>query len=194
MEINDTNINEFLVGIAEIHYGAYSTSHFTSNFDSLMLKRYYTCLIENSDLSLVSVTDNEIDGFIVAGYNVGRGVAQFVKSYRLSVIRVFLSNPKFLAEKFLSFISKLKASNESTELSKFRLMSIAVNPKTQSKGVGSQMLLSFESILQMRGIKSYGLSVRKKNARAVGFYIRNDFSVQKETKDSIYFSKAVVHD
>lgn len=55
--------------------------------------------------------------------------------------------------------------------------------------MGSLLLNEFEQTLLARNINLYGLSVRKKNERAVSFYFRNGFEVQKETWDSLYFRK-----
>lgn len=188
--IDTGNVDRYLSEIADIHYGAYSKEHFTSCFDKALLEKYYKFLIVNSDLCLLAVDDGMVIGFIVSGYSVGRGVSQFIGENRPSVIRVFLKNPRFILEKALSIISsRIMRGKNSPAIAPFRLMSITVKSGTQSRGVGSLLLNEFEQTLLARNINLYGLSVRKKNERAVSFYFRNGFEVQKETRDSLYFGK-----
>jgi ribosomal protein S18 acetylase RimI-like enzyme len=188
--IDTGNVDRYLSEIADIHYGAYSKEHFTSCFDKALLEKYYKFLIVNSDLCLLAVDDGVVVGFIVSGYSVGRGVSQFIGENRPSVIRVFLKNPRFILEKALSIISsRIMRDKDSPAIAPFRLMSISVKSGTQSRGVGSLLLNEFEQTLLAKNINLYGLSVRKKNERAVSFYFRNGFEVQKETRDSLYFGK-----
>ncbi|MDX1367221.1 N-acetyltransferase [Pseudomonas sp.] len=191
--LNERNVNEYLDGISMIHYGAYSKHHFTSCFNKEMLSRYYCFLVGSSDVSIVHLDDDgQVDGFVIAGESVGRGVSQFISAHRLYVVSVLLLNPTFLFEKMQSYlVSKFKQSVSGSGISKFRLMSIAVSSDKQSKGVGAEMLDFFESVLKERGVSVYGLSVRKNNDRAMRFYVRNGFAVEKETNDSVYYFKGI---
>lgn len=138
----------------------------------------------------MAIDDGIVTGFIVSGYSVGRGVSQFIGENRPSVIRVFLKNPRFIIEKALSIIySRIVRGKDSPAIAPFRLMSISVESVIQSRGVGSILLNEFEKALLAQNINLYGLSVRKKNERAVSFYFRNGFEIQKETRDSLYFAK-----
>lgn len=196
--IDGRDSERYLSGIAEVHYGAYSKEHFTSCFDRDLLERYYKYLVQKSDLSIVAVEGEVVVGFIVAGYSVGSGVSQFVKDNRASVIKVFLKNPRFIYEKTLSIVTaklaKGRVSAPVAPVAPFRLMSISVRSGIQSRGVGSALLHFFENNLLASNIAEYGLSVRKKNDRAIKFYIRSGFAVQKETRDSLYFYKELKND
>jgi ribosomal protein S18 acetylase RimI-like enzyme len=50
-------------------------------------------------------------------------------------------------------------------------------------------LAAIEARLRKRGIERYGLSVLAKNTRAVAFYRRHGFSLEKEELGSAYFCK-----
>lgn len=191
--LNELNVNKYLDGISKVHCGAYSEHHFTSCFNKEMLSRYYHFLVSSSDVSIVHLADDgQVDGFVIAGEAVGRGVSQFISAHRLYVVSVLLLNPTFLFEKVRSYLaSKFKKSVSGSGISKFRLMSIAVSSDKQSKGVGAEMLDFFENVLKDRGVSAYGLSVRKNNGRAMSFYVRNGFKVEKETNDSLYYFKGI---
>lgn len=192
LQINKENANLYIKGIADVHYSAYSKRHFTSCFTQLKLADYYNFLINNSDLSLVSLDDkNQVNGFIIAGCSVGQGVNQFIHANKPYVIKTLITHPNFLLEKMKHIaINKLKRSEKSTShLSTFRLLSIAVDATTHSKGIGSDLIREFEKILKELNIKAYGLSVKKDNVRAIKFYEKNQFITEKETSDAVYYRK-----
>jgi ribosomal protein S18 acetylase RimI-like enzyme len=81
------------------------------------------------------------------------------------------------------------ASPSGPAVTKYRLLSIATDASSQSKGVGKQLLNALEDELKGSGFNSYGLSVRLDNPRAVQFYRRNGFAVEKEQPDALYFKK-----
>jgi ribosomal protein S18 acetylase RimI-like enzyme len=68
-------------------------------------------------------------------------------------------------------------------------LSIATDPSAQSRGVGAALLAALEQRLVARGVKRYGLSGRMDNPRAVDFYRRNGFTVEKEQLGSLYYAK-----
>lgn len=189
--LDKNNADAYLPDIARVHYQAYSSRHFTSCFSGEMLRRYYSLLISNSDVSLVSVSDDgRLNGFVISGVGVGSGVTAFVKKHRVYLVFLLLKNPAFLYEKLRFFLSsRLSKKILSKKVTPFRLMSIAVDPSSQSKGVGATMIENLESKLSSIDVLSYGLSVRKENCRAIDFYRRNGFLTEKETADSIYFFK-----
>lgn len=56
------------------------------------------------------------------------------------------------------------------------------------------MLKSFEENLSMENIKSYGLSVKKENKRAISFYNKNGMIIEKDSGYAIYFMKEIKND
>lgn len=181
-------VKNYLSRIADIHYSAYSKDHFTSCFDPNHLGVYYGCLMRHADLNLIAVRGEGLVGFIIAGPHVGRGVNEFVSGNKGYLYKVFLLYPKFLIEKICaSIISKIY--NNKKNVAEFRLMSISVDSRVHSHGVGKEMLRNFEEILINRNITSYGLSVRKENLGAIKFYKKNGMIIEKDTKHALYFRK-----
>lgn len=187
------NVGNYLGGVADVHYGAYSKRHFTSCFNKNLLAEYYRYLIDDCDIALVHLDGRGVvDGFLVAGENVSKGVERFVSAHRKAVVLALLMHPVFLVEKAIYILkAQLKKEKRVHGIAKFRLMSIAVSSNQQSKGVGAAMLDYFEDWLRSKNISMYGLSVRKENQRAISFYVRNGFVLEKETKDSVYYRKKV---
>ena len=173
---------------AEIHLAAYSHGHFTSTFGLPKLTEYNAGLISHSDICLGALEGEKMLGFLISGENVSRGVAEFVRNNRWFLIRKLLSHPQFLFEK-ISFSVRARLVRTKPSKATYRLLSIAIDPRAQSSGIGGMLLAVLEEHLRARGVKRYGLSVLSKNPRAIAFYRRNGFELEKIELGSAYFSK-----
>jgi len=190
IKVDGNNISDYKRGIASVHYSAYSKNHFTSCFSEEKLEKYYQYLVESSDLSFVLDLGDGVEGFVISGRSVGVGVQKFIQDESKYLWTVFLKHPYFLYEKVISKLKTKFSSPDTGGISvPFRLMSIAVNPNNQSKGVGAELIEYLEASLPNSEGGLYGLSVRKSNKRAVEFYFRHGFKVQKVTRDSQYLYK-----
>lgn len=196
-EVNYREYNLYASEVADIHLESYSNKHMTALFSKKKLKEYYRFLVEESELFVIAFKDGEesvsdqVLGFIVAGPNVSKGVARFLKANQHYLLWLMLKNPLFLCQKAIAIArSKLLRSKPSN--ANFRLLSIAVKAGKQSLGIGGGMLQFFEKILKEKGISMYGLSVRKKNHRAVLFYQKNGFILEKEISGSKYYIKEIL--
>ncbi|MGH1464329.1 MAG: GNAT family N-acetyltransferase [Cognatishimia sp.] len=65
------------------------------------------------------------------------------------------------------------------------LLTLAVSPKYQSRGVGRQILGKFHSKALHRGAKTAFLEVAKTNTRAINLYISNNY-IQVGTRTAYY--------
>ncbi len=186
--VNSHNIKNRLEQIAKIHFSAYSSDHFTSGFGFDKLIEYNFRLIEASDLSVVAVDNNVVLGFIIAGEKVSAGVSKFTQENRGWLMLQLIRRPSILLTKIMGII-KTKIYTSQPSKAKFRLLSIATKPGSQSKGVGKEMLHFLEQELLRRGIGCYGLSVKNKNQGAIQFYERHGFVKEKEYLGSLYYFK-----
>jgi ribosomal protein S18 acetylase RimI-like enzyme len=191
MEIADVTTESapiLVEGIARIHALAYSHAHFSASFAPRKLQEYNLLLLQNSDISLVALEEGKPIGFVISGTAVSRGVSQFTRENRMYLVGRLLSHPKFL---FAKVYGKLSGAFQkpAPSTAPYRLLSIATDPSAQSRGVGAALLAALEQRLVARGVKRYGLSVRMDNPRAVDFYRRNGFTVEKEQLGSLYYAK-----
>lgn len=188
--IDSSNLKNRLEQIAGIHALAYSDDHFTSSFSLEKLIEYNLRLIEASTLSVVAMEDDEVLGFIISGEKVSAGVSKFINENRGWLMLQLLRSPRILFAKILAMIQARFAPVQPSE-AKFRLLTIAIKPGIQSKGVGKEMLYFFERELLKIGVSCYGLSVRNKNSRAIKFYERHNFIKEKEYIDASYYLKKI---
>lgn len=179
--------------VANVHRLAYDSTHFTSRFSDKMLTDFYrNLLILNGEFCFVASNNNEIAGFIVAGYRTNEAVKIFTKKYFFIILKTLLLNPVFLLDKIKGAYRMLRKKNKNKSIAKLRLLSIAICPSVQGKGAANQLLFLFERYLNEKGITEYGLSVHKENIRAIRFYEKNNFEIEYQTHDAFYFIKKLL--
>lgn len=186
--INIENACDYIDDIVVTHHTSYDSNHFTSCFSISKLRDYYLSLIRYSDLTILIIDEGKVVGFIISGENVSQGVNSFVKYNRLYLIKILLANPHFLYQKLRGLFSS-KLSIVSPSNAKFRLLSISVNKTKQSSGIGGVLLNEFERAIKEQGYEQYGLSVRFVNVRAINFYIKNGFLLEKVSNGTAYMIK-----
>lgn len=178
--------------IALIHKKSFDKNHFTSTFSIKKLVEYNMLLIQYSDLFLIATNEEEgIVGYIISGTSVAKGVKKFIDQNKIYISFLMIKNPNFLFQKLYAKIFSYFFSSKNNK-TKFRLFSISVDPTFQSKGVGGKMLDYFELQLKKLKVKSYGLSVRNKNAKAIKFYSRNKFIKERNFLGYTYFFKKLI--
>lgn len=187
---NTEDIDKILNYFTKIHHAAYSKEHFTSLFSDEKLNQYYKLLIYYSDLSIMIYSNDIPLGFIVSGKNVSLGVKEFKKLNKFYLSLLLVLNPIFFIEKLKAILIVFFSKNH-VNTTEYRLLSIAVDNKNQSKGIGNILLTKFEDFLIERSILTYGLSVRKDNARAIKFYLNNGFEIEIDKKETLYLKKNI---
>jgi ribosomal protein S18 acetylase RimI-like enzyme len=175
-----------LVSIGKLHKEVYGEEHFTSTFYLHDLIFYYLFLLTlNSAYSRVCLNkDGKMLGFAISRKETGKAIKNFVKQRFLRVCFYLVTNPKFFLKKVFSFYSRI-GQNNFKSAAVYRLLSIAVSKDMQGQGVGKALIqATLESLPEG---KSLGLSVKKKNKRAIAVYEKLGFSKEHETPDAIYY-------
>ena len=178
--------------IIDLHLISFNKNHFSAVFSKEMLKRYFENLLELNDFTLVFYDDdhNELLGYVIAGFNSQEAVNKFIKKNYFAVIFTLIKNPRFLSEK-VSEVSEKIFGTKYQKKAKCRLYLIAVNQKYKGKGIGKQLINYLENEIRKKGLNLYGLSVRKDNKEAIGFYNQNGYKVEFENSKSIYYIKEI---
>jgi len=178
--------------IIDLHLSSFDKNHFSAVFSKEMLERYLENLLELNDLNLVFYNgeQKELLGYVIAGYNSQEAVNKFIKKNYFAVILTLIKNPRFLSEK-VGEISEKIFGTKYRKKSKCRLYLIAVNQNYKGKGIGKQLINYLENEIRKKGLNLYGLSVRKDNKEAIGFYNQNGYKVEFENSKSIYYIKEI---
>ena len=178
--------------IIDLHLKSFNKNHFSAVFSKEMLEKYFENLIELNDLNFVFYDDElrELLGYVIAGYNSQEAVHKFINSNYFIVTLTLIKNPRFLSEK-ISEISEKIFGTKYEKKAKCRLYLIAVNHNYKGKGIGKQLINHLENEIRKKGLNRYGLSVRKDNKEAIGFYNQNGYKVEFKNSKSIYYIKEI---
>jgi ribosomal protein S18 acetylase RimI-like enzyme len=189
--------------IAKIHKESYPKDHFLNEFNLFLIKKYYKSFLKYPILFLVCIKYEKICGFILGlEYDIShKAKSDFIKENKYILVAYVISrvfSKKFILKFFPRlinlvkslFFNSLKQKETTISLKKsFHLLSIAISNEEKGKGIANILLDNFEKILKKDSIKKYFLSVNKSNFRAIKFYKKNNFYVEKENKASIEMCK-----
>ncbi|OGU30464.1 MAG: hypothetical protein A2057_06610 [Ignavibacteria bacterium GWA2_35_9] len=177
--------------ISYVHKRAFKNDHFSALFSVIMLREYLTLLIELNSFSLVAKRGETIVGYIIAGDKTDESLKIFIRKNRLKMLLILFSHPRFLIEKINEVLLRSFGKKKKSAFS-MRLFLIAVDPQSVVREDGTRLLEYFEHTLKKNKIYYYGLSVRKKNEKAISFYERNGFAREFENGKSICYYKSLI--
>lgn len=169
MEVSDISL------VSRIHAESFPNSRSTK-LGMLFVRRMYQWYILNQPgLSFVALLNKEIVGFVAGA--VGGGTLRFRYTF-WQIVWGFLRHPRLLseAEMFASWKSHLRKrktrlpAGGQIEMVKILLDSIAVTSGVRGKGVGRQLLNSFEKAARGKNATILGLGVESDNLVARHLY------------------------
>lgn len=152
---------------------------FLSAYPSRFIEKFYRSqLWRKNQLLLGYFENNQLQGFVFGTDHVEKLYGDFIAENRLyfylQTIITLLLNPKYIVLQAGRLVSKSKPS-----LCKRQLVYIAVNPRSETKGIGSLLLHEFEKRWEKFGY--YELEVRSDN-KALNFYLKHNFEIVSESK------------
>lgn len=192
--IRNAKLND-IEQISILHKKEFST-HFLGHYSVGLIKKFYECFF---GISVFIVSENKgcINGFILGGnsQDLNRAKKQFLNQNKQRYIMETVIRPQvyWQALSRIKFVTSALLPTKPTNLlqssDKIRLLSIAVSDEVKGSGLASTLLKEFEC--NIIPVKEYGLSVKKDNHRAINFYQKSSFLVEKEINNSIYFVKNI---
>lgn len=176
--------------IIDLHKNSFTSNHFSAVFSVALLNEYFKKLLSSNKYNFLFFDDDNgrLSGYVIAGYNYKTVVNEFTKENLLQLIWVMIKNPKFLVEKISETYNRLFNLGFEPKAS-CRLYLIAVRDEDKGKGVAKKLISYLEQELIKDGIKEYGLSVRTGNNEAIRFYNKNDYIIEFQKSNSIYYYK-----
>lgn len=166
--------------IAAIHLKSFP-NFFLSSLGFRFLKVFYSAILQNSNGISVAVTVNgEIAGFVVGSKIQSGFYKKLVKQYYIKFICAAFIPLVLSPGKILKIFSSLSSSNEMDRnlYDAACLLSICVDPKYNSLGLGSGLIQKFETELADRHIFYYYLTTDYYNNEKVNsFYLKNSFNL-----------------
>jgi GNAT superfamily N-acetyltransferase len=166
--------------MAAVHMESFP-NFFLSSLGFRFLKVFYSSLLRDPDCVTAAIS---VDGSL-AGFAVGSRVQSgfYMRLFKRNFLRLSISAalPLLLSpSKLMRVFSNLTSSGpQKKELLKAGcLLSICVEPRFNSLGLGSALIKSFEEQLLLKGVLFYYLTTdRDKNEKANAFYVKNNFKL-----------------
>jgi len=177
--------------IAVLHKQVFGEISFTTSFSILLLTKFFKKLIEQLKYSIIIKENEEIVGYLFAGRNVNQSINSFQKENILRIFFCLLQNPRFILEKIIGIVNKFKLKNKQTG-NELDLYLIAVDTRLGRRGFGKGLINYFDELIKCDNEKSYTLSVRKNNQRAIDFYNKTNFIQIGENDKSYIFRKELL--
>ena len=191
VEIRNLTLQD-LPAVAEIHLRAFPHSALT-HLGLEAVRRYYEWqMVGPHDLvALGAFIDGKMAGFSFAGYFIGSlmGFVRQNKGFLLwhTVTHFWLLNDEQFrarARRGVALLVRLLKGQRATvkvrpsspsipqtgNISEYSILSIAVDPNIQGKGIGKLLMAENERRAQQQGYGLIGLNVNHDNAQAIGFY------------------------
>lgn len=163
---------------AEMHVSLFPRSDFLAGMGKEFLHDLYDGLIDSPHCFAFSLFNKKrlLSGYIIGTTNLSLAMRQlsFWRKFKIlaNALGVFMRKPGKVIEYINIMRLDLKLDAE--------LLIIAVDPSLQNRGLGRRLLKKLEQVYKLKGIRSYGVIVNKKNIVANFFYHSCGFSKIKD--------------
>jgi ribosomal protein S18 acetylase RimI-like enzyme len=193
--------HKHLKGLADLHLEVSTEENFLPLLgEKCMMKFYEWWILRDDVITYVAVDGERVVGHVLGPLNLdyrnnlnkflfrylffGFIKAIFVHPLRLINLSLKRFNLILLSLKGLLY-RKVKTKDFGNE--RCILLSIAVDPEYQGKGVAKKLNDLFLEEAKIKGKKEVTLSVRASNARAIAFYKKMGWKIFEKEGSSIYF-------
>lgn len=166
--------------------------YYLTQLGSKVLESYYGFFISSAkNKCFITLDGEEVVGLALFVTDFDAHISRFYATYKMllsvSIIKSLLKFNKIVWGGTLERVKNVfKKSDDSLELPKLTLLSLAVSKEHRGHGIGQELLEHAEEYYRQKQIKSYYLSVLSKNKKAIKFYEKNGF-VKVGLKDRLYY-------
>ena len=194
-----TAAKDDLAAIVAVHLECFK-GYFLSELGRDLLHKYYLeFYAENPELFAVAEESGTIVGFVMGMLDGSTARKMFVKNnmfslgLRMSALLLTLNKNAWsrLIGGFSSLFKRKQISDEisSSSVGYGTLLSIAVLPGSSGKGIGQNLVFSYEELIKRSNYNKCRLSVRAENTGAIALYKKCGYLVYKETESELGFHK-----
>lgn len=182
--------------------------YFLGHMGQRFLELFYAQFVDSAgSYGLVAVRDDRVVGAVIGSIDLPRlfhvfyrrhfgslAVALVVRFVRDRYVRQNLADRLgHVGRAARSLLARHPRTSESSEdWPPAQLLSIGVDDDVRGRGVAEALVTRFCEALAADGVDAVGLSVRPANARAIAFYTRTGWLIQRGGPESITFWRAVV--
>lgn len=190
--------------ISKIHIEEFS-EYFLTILGAKLVYKFYESYYENQNIFVVAEKNKEVIGFILGTDNSKARESFFKQNFNKIFCKLFKEFFKgnkilwkgiwkrlfFIKEAIIVRVSKKSNIDSQKRANSYRLLSIAIKSDERGNNVAYNMEEFFCKKLMEKGIKEVGLSVKKDNERAISYYKKCGYTIEKEEEVAIYFIKNI---
>lgn len=174
--------SEYITTIAELHKRAFPT-FFLTRLGVPFLRTLYTGYLEDKDSGIIVAEDEgKLIGFIAYSNDYPHFYKGLIKhhlfKFAFCSLGTAIRHPSFIKR----LLGAFKKSGSVVKIEKYvELASICVDPKVESKGVGTQMIDYLKSVVDFDTYAYINLETDAEGNDGVNkFYVKNGFNLQRE--------------
>jgi ribosomal protein S18 acetylase RimI-like enzyme len=188
--------NSDLPAVAAIHQRQFET-HFLGQYSTKLLECFYRSFLGKS-LFLVHETENDVDGFVMGGESADLNSCEkaFIRENLPRCCWETIFRPHVWrgaiwrgAATVKSLLRRHEPRQDVSSDPNIRILSIAVEKSAMGSGAATALVKAFEEIIFNNHIEQYGLSVLQDNHRAIRFYEKMGFVIDRNENKCFYLSK-----
>jgi ribosomal protein S18 acetylase RimI-like enzyme len=170
-----------LVGVVAIHRAAFP--NFFLSFLGLRFLRVFYGFIAGESIALVALADGELAGFVAGVVDPRQFYRRLMKrrfaQIALAITPIVLRHPSTLAR--VTRRARQRTGADNHEPSGAELMSLAVDPNQEHRGIGRALVAAFAQCVAAAGEKRLWLTTdAADNDRVIHFYESQGFSQSRE--------------
>lgn len=175
--------------LSSLHKKVFKEQLFSVNYPIKYLNVYFEYLLKMNEYCYAAVEQNqELIGYLIAGFKTQEAVNLFTKEKKLIVFINILKHPLLSVKGLIKFINRLSHKKQNARPN-LQLFLIGVSPLISQKGIGSKLLDQFEQDIKNDGYFSYGLFVHVWNKEAINFYRKKGFEEEFKSNDLLCLVK-----
>ena len=180
--------------VASIHKQQFPT-HFLGKYSVRLLAAYYEAFLDNS-VFLVSKDKGKVNGFVVGGpaSDLSSARRDFLTQNKVLYITETILRPNTywgVFTRLKSVMRSMQQTNDSNSVADEHLiLSIAVDKSYMGKGIAQELCRAFEESIKPDA-SGYGLYVRSDNKRAIKFYEKMGFNINKQVGNEFYLTRRI---
>jgi GNAT superfamily N-acetyltransferase len=170
--------------VVDIHFQSFHGYFLTFLGHKFLCELYRSIIIDPSGIALVAIIDNRTVGFVAGTSHPADFYRRLLRNrwwrFGIAAFPAILKSPRSI---FRLFRALSMPKQVTTEQHRGTLMSIAVLPSEQKKGIGNPLVKAFLLEAMKRGLWKVDLLTDKKNNDGVNtFYLRQGFSCLRSFK------------
>lgn len=193
-------------GLIKLHYKVAIKENFLPLLGNEVMGAFYKWWIGREDtIGFVATIDDKVIGHVLCPLQINyraslnrfllafipKGILNAFIHYPFRTIKLLYNRLPMIINFCISLIFRKKSKSFRNDMSDKRaiMLSLAVDPEYQGKGIAKHLSDLFFNEAKNKGKNLVVLSVRNSNARAINFYFKTGWNILEKKGNALYMYK-----